>query len=290
MFRRLVGIQLLVVAGFLAQKPSLYAHAGLHERIAFLSQSLAANPTNAEVLLMRGEAYRLHDEPAAAIADFERALNLNPGLDLARMGLGRAWLDSGQPKKALAALNEYLLKHTNSAEAFLVRARAQSRLGEYRAAANDYQACLQGPTTAPAPEIYLERSAVLEKAGALGEAIANLDAGITRLGLVPGLQLQAVDLELKQQHVDAALRRIDSLIENSARKEFLLVRRGTILEAAGRQTEARRAYILAESQLATLPRGRLQTPALRELAEQIRSALLRLPRVDSSSRIASTQP
>src|SRR2546425_322994 len=103
------------------------AHGDLHERIQALSQSIQANPTNAELFLRRGELQRLHGEPRLAIADFKRALDLDPALDLAALGLARSWLDAAEPAQAKPLLDLFLSRHPKNAEALLVRARVLAR-------------------------------------------------------------------------------------------------------------------------------------------------------------------
>ena len=61
---------------------------------------------------------------------------------------------------------------------------------------------------------------------------------IAALGEPVTLQLFAVDLEVQRERWDAALERIDRIAARSARQETWLLRRGEILEQAGRSEAA----------------------------------------------------
>src|SRR5206468_13039916 len=87
------------------------------------------------------------------------------------------------------------------------------------------------------------------------------------------LQLCAIDLELKQNHFDTALGRLDSIAAQSPRKETWLAKRGEILQQAGRIAAAREAYQSALKAIESLPGSRRQVPAVVELEKRLRSLL-----------------
>jgi tetratricopeptide (TPR) repeat protein len=285
-------VQILLMSGFLRlgmvtaclwfTTSHLHAHGDLHARIEAISQSIQSNSTNAELFLRRGELFRLHNETELAIADFKRARELNPRLELAALCMGRAWSEAGKPAQAKPLLDEYLTSHPDSAEALLFRARTLAALGQRRLAAVDYSGALAAVST-PLPDIYLERARIQAQEGLIDEAIAGLDAGTARIGPVAPLELLAIEFELSRKRYDAALHRLDAQILRAPRKEFLLCRRGAILEQAGRLGEARASYQAAAGALETLPPERQATGAVGELARQIRAALARLPQANKTA-------
>ena len=105
------------------------------------------------------------------------------------------------------------------------------------------------------------------------QAIAGIDAAVERLGPIPALQLFAIELDVQQGRIDAALVRLDGLAARSPRKETWLARRGEILAQAGRPDEARTAYVAALAALEALPPAPRQTKAIANLEGQVRSAL-----------------
>ena len=104
----------------------------------------------------------------------------------------------------------------------------------------------------------------------------GLDEGLERLSGPVTLQIYAIDLELTRGHHDAALVRVDRIAATSPRKESWLVRRGEILEQAGRPVEARKAYDDALLAIDGLPASRRWNRAVERLQLQAEEAVVRL--------------
>ena len=79
---------------------SAAAHVGIHEEIETLSRLIRQAPANSQLYVSRGEAYRLHSNRDSAITDFSKALDIDPGNVAATTGLGRTYLDQGNPRQA----------------------------------------------------------------------------------------------------------------------------------------------------------------------------------------------
>jgi predicted Zn-dependent protease len=99
-----------------------------------------------------------------------------------------------------------------------------------------------------------------------------LDAEIARAGLVPALQLAAIDIDVEAERYDVALRRVDSLLAQSPGHPTWASRRAEILTAAGRAEEAREAYREALSFVEARTSHR-NSRRLAELEGEIRKAL-----------------
>ena len=248
-------------------------HGALHERIAALSERLEQQPTNARLYLQRGELHRLHESWDAALADYDRAAQLDPELEAVDVSRGVLGLEADRPTLALPPLDRVLMRSPDHARARLIRARVLVRLERYEAAARDYSRAIR---FLPKPDHYLERAQAL---AALGEdhvasAIRGLDEGLERLGPIPTLQLYAVDLELRLRHYDRALARLDPLSGLVGQPSWL-VRRAEILEQAGRPDQARTAYAAALDAVRQLPAHRRQTDAASELESRLLAVLER---------------
>lgn len=74
--------------------------------LAAARETAVLHPEIAEAALDLGEALLAAEQLPTAIAEFQRALRLDPGLDRARFGLARAWLKAGEAARALEALAE----------------------------------------------------------------------------------------------------------------------------------------------------------------------------------------
>lgn len=266
--------QRAIAALALAVAASVLAHGTLDEQIQAVTAQIAQDPSAAPLYLRRGELHRIHEDWDAALADYERAAALAPVDDTIDFLRGRALLQAGAPAPARMALDRYLARHPDHAEALITRARALRALAQFRAAAADYTRAIER-LPRPDPDHYLERARIQVAAREVKAALAGLDAGIARLGPVPALQLFAIELELKRGRVDAALARLDTVAAQSPRQETWLARRGDILAQAGRRTEARSAYAAALAAIEALPAGARQTKAVIDLEGQVRNALAR---------------
>ena len=85
-----------------------FAHPDILLRIEAATEQIAASGERADLLYRRGELHRLHDDYDNAWKDYERARVLAPKNGAYFFYTGRAWLQRGAPKKAIAALDVYL--------------------------------------------------------------------------------------------------------------------------------------------------------------------------------------
>lgn len=252
-----------------------HAHGDAHEAIAALTVQLATRPHDASLYLRRGELHRLHEENTEALADFNKAAELEPGLGAVDFAKGQLFLATGQLQEALVALDRFLKANPDVGDAREARGQVLEKLNRKREAAQEYGRALEVNRTAE-PELYLEHAAALAATGGVKEALASLEGGLRRLGSIVTLENAALDLEIKAGEVEAALARIERLSSAAPRKEQWLARRGEVLEGAGRTKEALEAFKAAQAAADTMPDHRRQTAAFMALSAQIESALKRL--------------
>ena len=251
------------------------AHESLRRNIIAVTQEIDRAPYDASLHLRRGELYRLHRDWERAQADFERAAELDRGLAVVDLYVGRLLLEEGRPEPALTLLTRYLEIEPESAPARVARARTWTALGRPLDAAADYSLALARHRS---PELYLERAAVLAAGGTefLARAREGLEQAIAALGPVPAIEHRLIELELETGDIDSALRRVDGAVARSRSAVPWLVRRAEILEEAGRCDEAVRAYGTARRELRELPEHRRQTRMIQNLEMRITTALERL--------------
>jgi len=260
-----------ILLAMFAFTPGAQAHGDLHERILAVTREIATAPS-AQLHLQRGELYHEHEEYALALADFDRAEELRPSLDAIRYARARTLFKSGLWAPARAVLDAYLKKAPRHADAFLLRARVLSALQQYREAVADFDRNL-ALTPQPWPECFLERADALLAAGEKPAALASLDEGIRRLGNLVTFQNAAIAIELALGHHDAALARVDRVLNDLQRKESWLARRGEILESAGRAAEAKNTFAEALGLIDRLPAQHRETKSMRDLQARLRLKL-----------------
>jgi predicted Zn-dependent protease len=255
---------------FLLAVATAHAHGDFHSLITSANQEIEKDPANPELYLRRGELFRLHQQFDSAQKDFDTAETLSPGLAAIDLYRARLLLDTAWPLSARAHLDRFLGTISNHTEAFSLRSRAWLKLGQPLYAAEDLSRAI-AVTPEGAPDLYIERAHALAEAGRdqLDAALQGLDEGMKKMGPLVTLQLTAIDLELRRKNTDAALARIDVVMQRTPRKESWLARKGEILLQAGRAQEAKQSYEAALAALNTLPPVRRNVPAVRDLERRI---------------------
>jgi len=282
MSRRIVvsaWIAVGLTVAFLCLSSPAWSHPGIDEQIQTITARIEQEPDNGTLYLRRGELHRIHSDWEKAEADYRTARKLDSQLLIADYCLGRLKLESGDAEAARTILDGYLSERPNDSDALATRARALVALGQHLEAAQDFTSAIQNPKRdSPRPEYYLERARALQAAGPshIEGALAGIDEGLQQLGDPVTLQLYAIDLELARKNYDGALGRLDRIASESVRQEPWLVRKGSILEAAGRTAEAREAYAQTLASIDTLPTSRRNNRAVERLETEAREAMRRL--------------
>jgi len=268
-----------------ATSPRALAHPGIDEQIAHVTSLIEEQPRDAGLYLRRSELHRIHRDWKLAAANLAKARELDPGLAAVDLCIGKLKLEEGKLADSKAALDLYIARRPHDADALAYRGRALTQMGKYVEGAESFDLAVANMSTdRPRPGYYVERAEALEAAGVsyLDEALRGLDEGMRELDDFVVLQDYAVELELKRRHYDAALVRLDRLAARFQRQEAWLIRRGEILEAAGRCHEARSAYVSSLKAVQMLPPSRRRNRAVDRLQDQARAALKRLDECQSA--------
>jgi len=265
-----VAVAMLLL--LLAVPQTARAHGELLIRIATVTgQIQAATNQSAQLYLQRGELYREDKNWDAAASDYSRAAALDP--NLAAVDLCRAMMlsDGGDLGAARKLFDKVLARDPKDGKALVERARLFIKLGQPKLAVVDYEHGLA--VLEPEPDYFLEWARTLEADARIAEALDSLDQGIKKFGPVSTLQMYAVDLELRRGNRDAAIARLDAIIQGAPRKENWLARRGDILLEAGRQAEARKSYAGALVAVKLLPLRLQHNPPMMNLQARVNAAL-----------------
>lgn len=190
------------------------------------------------------------------------------------------------------------LQHTNSPET-LEKARALTTAHPTSAAtwtfvslienkSGNRDAAIAAMVTAlklnskPDPSHVMTCASWLRERGKDGDrenAITLLDQGLDKLGILPGMHQQAIDIELDLGRHDDALKRVDLLTSKLRPSVDLSLRRAKILESAGRFKEAASACDAALGLMDILPRSRKVSNdyrrQLKEISERKQVNLMR---------------
>lgn len=256
----------------LAWPPPASGHGEVHERIAELSTQIDRRPEDATLYFRRAEMRRLHQEWTEAEDDYRKAATLNPQLAAVRLGRATLRFDCGHAAEAEKLATEYLAEAPGQSDGLLLRARARAAQGRVDEAARDYDDSLAS-LSAATPDVYLERAALLANAmpPRRGDAVRGLEEGLRRLGPLLTLQEKAVDLEVADGQLDAALARIEDVLTAQPRHLEWLAKKWRLLVSAGRADAAAAARAATLSALEALPPRRRLLPAMSDLERRVRA-------------------
>ena len=265
----LVGLLPLLLAPQFA-----YAHGELLIRIAAASREIAAKPT-AEAYLNRGELYRQDENWDAAEGDYDQAAKLGMKADAVDLCRAQLEADRNRLDSAEAILDHIIFRSPQDGKAFLARARIFVRQRARGSAISDFDRAFRLDSELDGSSC-LEWAQTLTTENRAEEALIVVDRGIAKNGFDTALQAYAVEVELGLKDTNAALARLETIIDHADRKEQWLARRGNIQLAAGNAGEARRTYEAALGAIRTLPKILQRSPAMVELKSKIEAAMGRI--------------
>ena len=247
-----------------------HSHGPTEERIAKVTAAIARDPANPDLFVKRATVHREMGAARPALADLDRALEIDAARDDIRTARALVLCDLKNFPAALAAVDDVLARVPGDAIAWSTRGCALAGLGRHSDAviALDRAITLADP---PQLEDYALRARCLTMPGVadLDRAIAGLDEGLARLGPVVSLQVLAIDVERSRGAYDAALARVDAMSAQWDRDESLLALRGDVLAEAGRTLEAQAAYTAALQAVEEREARGRATPATRRLHEEL---------------------
>ena len=253
-----------------------HTHEDLLLRVKGVTEQMSTNGTTAELLLLRAELYRAHQDWDLALKDYDAAapsLTNSPALEFGR---AQTLAGCGKLSKARAAFDNLLQRHPDNAAALLGRARVLAQLDHLALAIADYTRAFTNLTN-PRPEDYLERARIQAAESGADAAVKGLDEGLARMGWTVTLQRAALDYDLERGNTDGALTRLESILTRSNRKESWLTLRAEILQKAGRTQDAREAFQAALKAIIDLPPRLATSENTVKLRARIEAALASIP-------------
>ena len=177
-----------------------------------LTTALELDPTNAGLLIRRGQVYAITDDQKSAILDFSRAIKIDRRNHLARYYRAQARVKSGQydraqrdvqkairidslqpayhhllakiylqndrPEQVVLSLDRSILLDSTDVSAFKLRGDVQAKRKNYFSAVSDYTRALELDPSLT--ELLLLRAQTLAKADKPREAIEDFEMALTR--------------------------------------------------------------------------------------------------------------
>lgn len=205
-------------------------------------------PDSAPVLQLAGAVEAQLGSQVLAEAHYAKALQVNPGLALARRNLARLYVTRGQATRALHTIEPLIAGTSTDAEAFAIAGDAQLQLGDTQGAEASYT---RATKLRPEEGQYRTTSALFRLArGDADSAFAQLEA-IAADPKDSSAAMAIISARLKRHEFDLALKAMDALIAKQPKSASLLELRGRILAQRKDNAGARASY---EKALAMEPR------------------------------------
>ncbi|MEE8368625.1 MAG: tetratricopeptide repeat protein [Thermoanaerobaculia bacterium] len=280
---RVVGLSLVCL---LFWGGSVRAHPPWDDQLEVLEEQIREEPLNASLYVRRADLKKELGNTRSALIDYDRASEIDPELDLVDLGRGLLYLGIEDPTMAQFFLDRFLDQNPEHAKALLASARALRQLGELDLAASRYERAIGGFKVVK-PAFFVELAEVQIESGDHHAAIKTLDEGMRRFGPLTSLQIRAIDILDDQGNTQKALIRLDRLTESSPQTARWLLRRGELLESAGRLVEAEAAYVKSRSELDKQMKGSRKNRSLVALERRLIRAQKRLESPVSSQGEAS---
>jgi len=226
-----------------------YAESGDSDQaIRTLEQVIKAHPNNAEAYFNLGTVYAKQGPALGyqrAVADFKKAIRIDPHFDAARYSLAKVLVQTGQFSGAVEYLSEYVLHRPNDAEGLHLLGSAYAGLAQLSRAVELLERARQ--LRPDDYQIRYDLGSSLAKAGKTEEAIEQLraaekinpDFADTHYQLALQLQKQG-DINRSQQEMEIFQR-----LKNQAGEEIsagTLNNEGNRLLQEGKPQEAAEAY------------------------------------------------
>jgi predicted Zn-dependent protease len=245
----------------------LTAHPDPSHTLEHLEEHLAETPDDRALLRQKADLLLSTGHPALARPVVDRLLVMNkdrPEDLLLEARTLHAEKDATAPNKATALVTA----HPRFVPGWLFLARLEDGQGRCDAAIDAMRRALD-LSPKPSPSDVLACAAWLAERGDRTDAVAVIDQGLAKLGVLAGLHQKAIAIEVELGRHDAALRRIDALAARFRPSVELSLQRADILELAGRHAEAAAACDAALALLEASPAARKGGDAHRELAAAI---------------------
>gem|GEM_PF-2924512 len=259
------------------------AHEAHDARIAHLEHQLEKMPDERSeetlaLILSRADLHRRQMNWDAAMLDYLRVAESEPGNNLMMRGIALLHLDQREYEQAIDWSERLLKRDPNDAVAGLLLARALAGAGEYSKASTAYGEALTQLKHIK-PEHYMEHAQIVvlshSDAETTPRAIAILDSGAKSLGHPVSLHDAAYKLEIESGQHEAALRRVENILARNGSLLNWRMRRAELLLELKRPADAALGALCLIERIQQMPAHRRDSQAFQSIKHRSESLLIR---------------
>jgi len=203
---------------YLERGQAYFAEGNLDKARVEFSNALQIDPNNAQARYFAGRVAEKEIKPRDALANYQAAIDADPGFVAARGALGRIYFLAGLPDKAREAIEPGLTKAPNDAQLLTVRGGLRALEGDNAGALADAEAAVKSDPKDEFAMAFL--AAQYKRQDRATDAIELLKKGIQEL---PGsIDLHVILAELLYQNGrrDEALQQLET-VANAHRTDLV---------------------------------------------------------------------
>lgn len=263
-----------ITAGMLQVSGVITASAhGTHSSLmTLIDRRIAENPEDGKLWYQRALLEFEHEDWSGTWSDLEKVEQYAPGEFPTAWIKGQLLDIGGKPTEAKSMLDGFLAASPKHWGALASRARVEMKLGMTAESLDDFRAALANHRDAQ-PDLVQEVAQALAANGHADEAVCVLEAGLSRLGPIPSLELRILKTEADSGRFDAALARLDKIQREALRPEPWMEKRASLLAEAGRMNESRAVWKSLIQHLNGLPASERSSHAMTLAAERAYQAI-----------------
>ena len=260
-------VRCALLCGACAVTAAGFSHPGQHDQLEQINRHIEETPAEQALYIQRGVVYSESGEYDRALADYHRAQTLGPPV-LVSFELGVLRYRQGEYQRASDHLERYLQRFPDYAPAYEYLARIARDAGDPDTAIAHFETYFRLQER-PNPGLYLSAAKIMEETGRPEQALAMLDQGLAKLGVIPQLQRQAIRLELFRQRPDLAIARLETLRDMLRDNPQWKLDMAELLWIAERREEAIELLGAARSELLVLRPTPARTAAQQRATEMM---------------------
>lgn len=248
----------------------VWAHGPAHEYIARLTKKIEKEPENASLYLARGGYFKEDGNFDKSFADYHKARALDPSLVTLDFLLAELFYDFEYYNSAIAAANTFQRQNINTAQCYLLKAKAFDKL--FMADSAEYYSEAAYPHLKKYNTSYFVGTKVyvlFANKDNYKRASYWLDEGKKRMPHDLVIQEEYVHLAIKFEDYDKAIALCEEKIGSLKRKEYWYHLLAGAYSKAGNKQAAVQNLKLAESAINKLPRHHKSTSYIINLKKNI---------------------
>jgi tetratricopeptide (TPR) repeat protein len=256
---------------FIAYSCSVFAHGEVHERIVIATEEINAAPNDPLLYVKRANLYLEDGDYDETILDIYQAIEIG-GENFApvKMVTAHMYFKLGMNEIALKHIDHFLILEEDHVLGLLTKAKILVEMKQHEQAAEYFQQAIE-KTTTHLPENFMDLVNVLVESDQLELALQYCELAQFKFGKLLIFDLKAIEIAKQKEDYAMVLQILDQIIESQPRKERFYFQKAEIYQLMNDSKQVEYNLNLAYQCLNALPERIKLTPAMIELADNIKS-------------------